>query len=1748
MKRQFKRVFCMALSAAMTLMMSAPFAMAKGRAAGSGSTNPPIKTSLPARDWQGEVTFPDWAGYVDDTLAMNSLYSFICFADQGELYVTPDKKTTSFRLFVNNAEIDITSMTAGATYRVDISDLTVDGTNTVQVSAIAPATAKVKVNIPYPTVIEGEPGEVGMDQEIVDMIGDFINAEVKYGFSGAQLAVIKDGKLVINEAWGAANGYRTDSSRILPEDEDYVPVTTDTLYDLASNTKMYSVNYALQYMLSRPKEYDIALEDPITKFFPEFDDEGKTIYKEGTSEELKAQILEWKSQLTIQDILMHQAGFDPDPQYHNDQFNQVTQLPEAGKENLLFSQDRNTTREKVLASPLTYQPGSKTVYSDVDYMLLCFIIEQVAGQGMEEFLREKFWDPMGLTHITYNPLENGFAKDDCAATELDGNHRTDAAGNGQAIRFENCRDGVVQGTVHDEKAYYAMGGISGHAGLFSNAEDLARLCSLMLTGGYEGNMYFTRNVIDQFTKPKSTAYPTWGLGWWRQGDVGRRAYFSTQASENTIGHQGWAGTLTVIDPDEDLVVVCLTNKKNSPIMDNTVDPNDFSSDNYVLGGLGIVTGFVYDAFRSSVEAMDAQIAQMAYNRSAIIYNQHQGTYDETPHLCDALALNDLLVTNAEKRLTATNKSMVQWIYNMNGGWIFDTDNYNIVRKDVDKQLLADVYWDEDSGLNTRVQAVLAGEAAEDARPEMTAELITGGDVPAFFPSNKDFLGGHDQNAVYLPYAYGMNYTSCVGDNSTVWFDGYEGQGTLYFRNIYGEYSNFPGPGKLLRIYVNGHAVDVEPFRSDTDNVYRSCWKVDISDYARNGRNIVQVSGIDRIGNYILMAVENPQVVNGSAGIDPKATRLISDLISSDVEYGFPSAQLAVVKDGKLAYSEAWGQVNAYHSDGTPDTDSPLATTDTLYDLASNTKMYAVNYAIQKLVADGDLTLTTRISQYVDDFAEEGNIAFKTGTSAEEKAEIAGWKSELTIGDILMHQAGFDPDPQFHNDQFNQDTQKPEAGVENTLYAIGKDAVLVAIAKAPLNYKPGTRTVYSDVDYMLLGLIIEKVTGQDLDQYLQNNVYGPLGLSHITYNPLDNGFEADDCAATELNGNTRDGAIDFSGVREGVIQGQVHDEKAWYAMEGVSGHAGLFSNAEDLATLVQAMLHPSGLGEDKLWSRNVKDYFVGPKSLGASNWGQGWWRQGDCQRPWYFGVQASSRTIGHQGWTGTLTMVDPAAKLVVAYLTNKINSPVTDKDSNPNQFDGNWYTASTLGFVPNILYMGLAENSAAADIQPALDALLGDMAIDKLRLVAEEGAVDKEHPIVQSAYAVVDLVMEMAETRVKDENTIALGKVAKALDAGRDAEKLAQVKALLDTLPTPTEKNLAPSTSGSSSGGGSSSVKTEIIQNPDGTTTKKVTNLKTGTVTETTTKKDGTVLTVETKKDGTVTTTEKNPDGSTSKTVQNPDGSSTAEVKTAEGVKAESETTAKGEVTATVTIPEKAADKPVVLPLDEVKEGKNQITVKTDVAAEVVVPVKNAGAGTVAVAVAPDGTEKVIVSSLLTEEGVSLKVDGTTTIRLVDNTKTFLDVEKTHWANEYITFVSAREMLNGTGEGYFSPAQPMTRAMLMTVLARYDGVDTSGGATWYEKGMKWAVAEKVSDGTNPENVITREQLATMLYRYFGSPETKGSLNGFTDKDEVSDFAQTAMRWCVEKEILQGKGDNILAPKDTATRAEVSAMLMRFCRIR
>ena len=156
---------------------------------------------------------------------------------------------------------------------------------------------------------------------------------------------------------------------------------------------------------------------------------------------------------------------------------------------------------------------------------------------------------------------------------------------------------------------------------------------------------------------------------------------------------------------------------------------------------------------------------------------------------------------------------------------------------------------------------------------------------------------------------------------------------------------------------------------------------------------------------------------------------------------------------------------------------------------------------------------------------------------------------------------------------------------------------------------------------------------------------------------------------------------------------------------------------------------------------------------------------------------------------------------------------------------------------------------------------------------------------------------------------------------------------------------------------------------------------------------------------------------------------------------------------------------------------------------------------------------------------------------------FTDVPDSHWAADGIAYAVDIGLMTGTSSTAFSPAASTTRGMLMTVLARHAGVDTSTGSTWYEAGMNWAVDEGISDGSNPNGSITRQELAVMLYRSAGAQPGTADLSGYADGDSVASWAADAVRWAVDEGILSGKSGNRLDPAGTASRAEVAVMLQR-----
>jgi len=566
-------------------------------------------------------------------------------------------------------------------------------------------------------------------------------------------------------------------------------------------------------------------------------------------------------------------------------------------------------------------------------------------------------------------------------------------------------------------------------------------------------------------------------------------------------------------------------------------------------------------------------------------------------------------------------------------------------------------------------------------------------------------------------------------NSMFSFPFFHGQGSICLE-VAGGVAGF-------NLYVNG-------VKYDTAFVGPGLWRADIAAAAVDGVNTLQITNITPRGieQAVTAYIPYPTVLPGDAaqaGIDPEALSLIGDIIESDIAHGFTSAQLAVVKGGRLVVQQAWGRVNSYNPDGTPKTDAAPVTNDTLYDLASVTKMFSVGYAVQKLVSEDRLDVDTPVVEILGDaFADDTlDIAYAGVDDPPDIGTQKAWKRGITLRDLLCHEAGFPAAPNYNDPDFDFAKQGRGAPGSNIMYAMGREATLEALFKTPLMYPPHSKTLYSDADFMLAGFIVEKVTGQRLDEYLKREVYGPLGLDHVTFLPLENGFTPDDCAATELNGNTRDNHVSYPGVRTETLRGQVQDERAWYCMEGVSGHAGLFASATDLAKLASAML-TGGYGDVRLFSRNVMDAFTAPKAASYGQWGLGWWRQGDGQRPWYYGTQAAPGTVGHQGWTGTLVMIDPSRELVVAYLTNKINSPVIS-ETNLNSFAGSCFTASTLGFVPQLLSIGM---DAEGDISGQLLDLLADMAVESLGKIPEGAGSD--HPYVQNAVSKFELLKERAE--------------------------------------------------------------------------------------------------------------------------------------------------------------------------------------------------------------------------------------------------------------------------------------------------------------------------------------------------------------------------------------------------------------------
>jgi CubicO group peptidase (beta-lactamase class C family) len=323
-----------------------------------------------------------------------------------------------------------------------------------------------------------------------------------------------------------------------------------------------------------------------------------------------------------------------------------------------------------------------------------------------------------------------------------------------------------------------------------------------------------------------------------------------------------------------------------------------------------------------------------------------------------------------------------------------------------------------------------------------------------------------------------------------------------------------------------------------------------------------------------------------------AFRILENAIANRV---FPASAVAVTYRGELIVNKALGRF-------TYDATSPEVTTSSIFDLASLTKVVAATSMAMILYERGLLDLETPVAAIVPEFLEDSGDDLTA-------------RREVTLRMLLAHTSGL------------------PAYERLFLRAKTREDMLRAAFATPLTAAPGTRAEYSDIGFIILGIAIERLSDETLNVFCQREVFGPLGMTHTTFNP-----------AAELRDSIPPTADDRT-FRHRIIQGEVQDENA-SVLGGVAGHAGLFSTAEDLAIFAHALLN----GGHPILRSGTVEFFSGRESAPAgTSRALGW---DTPSTPSQSGKYFSPRSFGHLGYTGTSLWIDPERQLSVTFLTNR----------------------------------------------------------------------------------------------------------------------------------------------------------------------------------------------------------------------------------------------------------------------------------------------------------------------------------------------------------------------------------------------------------------------------------------------------------------------------------------------------------------
>jgi len=361
---------------------------------------------------------------------------------------------------------------------------------------------------------------------------------------------------------------------------------------------------------------------------------------------------------------------------------------------------------------------------------------------------------------------------------------------------------------------------------------------------------------------------------------------------------------------------------------------------------------------------------------------------------------------------------------------------------------------------------------------------------------------------------------------------------------------------------------------------------------------------------------------------------VDEIAKNGIKQGaYPGCRVLIAQKGEIIYNGTFGTYS--YSDKTP------VTANTLYDLASLTKIMATTLAIMKLYDEGKIKIEDKLSDY---------LPYLQNTD----------KEHITIASVLTHTAGLQAWIPFYKKTLTAENDfRPtiystvevadfQTEVCKNLYIKNsyKDSIISQIIKSKLK---DNQYLYSDLGFYFLAEIVQKISGKTLDRYVEDNFYRPMGLTHILFNPLER-FDLADIPPTEND----------TVFRKTLVHGYVHDQGA-AMLGGVSGHAGLFSNANDLYVLANMLLNKGLHNNTRYISEKTVDLFTSY-----------YFAHGDCRRGLGFdkpargkdkspcSKYASAKSYGHSGFTGTYIWIDPEYDLVYIFLSNRIHPDAENK--------------------------------------------------------------------------------------------------------------------------------------------------------------------------------------------------------------------------------------------------------------------------------------------------------------------------------------------------------------------------------------------------------------------------------------------------------------------------------------------------------